>query len=323
MQPGIIAPHAAVLPKLACPICLGHLAPREDTLCCPCGAVYPVIDGVPVFLVEDAHGAIKRDEIAGEVAYNVAIPMSVHEARNVLVDGNTKDFLRDAGVNLTGKEVLVVGCSMSEMLLCCALGSRPVGLDIGPRLVLDCDVASRKHYALDVGWVCGDGEWLPFADSSFDAVIVRQALHHMTRYRTAIVEFLRVTRDLVLIVDEAFVAGDFDSADDPMREYRSGESAEALLADKYHDFTLPACLSVLNQARATYTLHWPSQIGAVANDPIRFVTAPNPYLALKIQQRMTSGGNVSIAASKHGAVVRRSPPSAVRPMSRESVMVML
>lgn len=323
MAPMAIPPHATVLPKLACPICLGRLAAGEDGLLCPCGAVYPVIKGVPVCLVEDVHVAIKRDEIAGEVAYNVAIPPSVHAARHALVDGNAEEFLHDAGIKLAAKEVLVVGCSMGEMNFCSGLEAKPVGLDIGPRLVLDCDFASREYYKLDVGWVCGDGECLPFADDSFDAVIVRQALHHMTRYRTAIVEFLRVTRDLVLIVDEPFAPGDFDSADDLTRVYRSGETAEELLADKYHDFTLPACLSVLDRAGTAYTLHWPGQIGSLAHDPIRFITAPNPCLKLTIDQRMTAGGNVSIAAHKKGAVARQAQTGFRRPMARETVMAML
>jgi hypothetical protein len=145
----------------------------------------------------------------------------------------------------------------------------------------------------------------------------------MTRYRTAIVEFLRVTRDLVLIVDEAFVAGDFDAADDPTRDYRTGDTAEALLADKYHDFTLPACLSVFTRAGADFTLHWPSQIGALVHDPTRFVTAPNPYLELSAAQRMTSGGNVSMAAHKKDRVARQPKPGSHRPMARETVMAML
>jgi uncharacterized protein YbaR (Trm112 family) len=151
MNPAIGLRRPVISEKLACPICLGLLAPEEDRLTCLCGATYPLIEGVPVFLVQDAHEAIKRDEIAGEVAYNVAIPQSVHEARNVLVDGNTEEFIRNAGIDLAGKETLVVGCSMGEMRFWSAMGAKLVGLDIGPRLVLDCDRATREHYKLDAG----------------------------------------------------------------------------------------------------------------------------------------------------------------------------
>jgi hypothetical protein len=40
---------------LACPACLGTLAQREARLCCAaCGRRYPIEDGVPVLLVEEA-----------------------------------------------------------------------------------------------------------------------------------------------------------------------------------------------------------------------------------------------------------------------------
>ena len=67
-----------------------------------------------------------------------------------------------------------------------------------------------------------------------------------------------MTRDLVLIVEEPFVPGTHDSGQDIHREYQAGsfEDPERMLADKYHDFTLPACLTTLKSTGAVCTLYW-------------------------------------------------------------------
>ena len=44
-----------LLEVVACPVCRGSLAPRGDLLVCAgCGRGYPVRDGVPVLLEDDA-----------------------------------------------------------------------------------------------------------------------------------------------------------------------------------------------------------------------------------------------------------------------------
>ena len=46
--------------KLACPVCKGKLAPAGESsdkyslLCIPCGLLYPVRDGIPVMLADEA-----------------------------------------------------------------------------------------------------------------------------------------------------------------------------------------------------------------------------------------------------------------------------
>jgi hypothetical protein len=44
----------AVLSLLACPACHGDLvAEIERLLCCRCGRVYPVVDGIPVLIAAE------------------------------------------------------------------------------------------------------------------------------------------------------------------------------------------------------------------------------------------------------------------------------
>jgi len=41
--------------QLACPACLGGLRPAEGAMVCAgCGRAYPVVDGIPVLIVERA-----------------------------------------------------------------------------------------------------------------------------------------------------------------------------------------------------------------------------------------------------------------------------
>lgn len=203
--------------EVVCPICLGSLSTRENLdllICVRCASVFSVASGLPIVLIDDENRRIKADEIKGEVEFNVKkIPAEVHQTRNAFVDRNTELFLKAADVSLQDKEVLAVGCSMAELLLCVRHGGRPVGLDLVPKLTLACYRATTE-LGLDARWVCGDGECLPFSSETFDLVIVRQALHHMVKYYSAIAEFFRVTRigGAVLIVDEPFCpASPFDA----------------------------------------------------------------------------------------------------------------
>ncbi|MCS7234650.1 MAG: Trm112 family protein [Armatimonadota bacterium] len=44
-----------MLDLLACPACRGRLSEEDDRLvCCSCGRRYPVREGIPVLLVEEA-----------------------------------------------------------------------------------------------------------------------------------------------------------------------------------------------------------------------------------------------------------------------------
>ena len=104
---------------------------------------------------------------------------------------NTAAFVERSGTDLSRDDVLIVGCSMEELRFFAPRSRRTTCLDIGPRLAADCRQADPSEW--DPGRLgCAEtGECLPFEDESFDTVIVRQSLHHMLRYFSAICEFLR------------------------------------------------------------------------------------------------------------------------------------
>ena len=48
---------AKFIEKLACPVCKRSLAPADDKsslLCVPCGLLYPIREGIPVLLADEA-----------------------------------------------------------------------------------------------------------------------------------------------------------------------------------------------------------------------------------------------------------------------------
>jgi uncharacterized protein YbaR (Trm112 family) len=184
-----------IFKKMACPVCLGALtesnAEGGTLVCYSCASVFAVPSGVPILLVDDENLRIKADEIKGETEFNIKkVPPEVHQVRNAFVDQHTEIFLREAGISIAGQEVLSVGCSMAELLLCARNGANSFCLDIVPTLTRACHKATAQ-VGIEDGWVCGDGECLPFEEASFDVVMVRQALHHMLKYYSAISEFFR------------------------------------------------------------------------------------------------------------------------------------
>jgi uncharacterized protein YbaR (Trm112 family) len=46
---------SSILDQLACPACMGNLDLNADALhCAACGRRYPIVDGIPVLIVERA-----------------------------------------------------------------------------------------------------------------------------------------------------------------------------------------------------------------------------------------------------------------------------
>lgn len=198
--------------KVVCPICLSRLnylpidSEKSHLTCNSCGSSFIVQVDVPILLIDDENLRKKLDEIKGEAEYNAKhIPMKVHTARNAFVNRNTQLFLDECEIDFSGKEILIVGCSMAELELFAPKTNRIVCLDLVPALTLACRRATSEK-GFDAVWMCGDGECLPFEEESFDIVIVRQALHHMLKYYSAVSELFRVCKigGTVLIVDEVF-----------------------------------------------------------------------------------------------------------------------
>lgn len=219
-----------LLSKICCPVCLSSLFhkpldERKDLLVCDfCKSNFLIVDGLPILLIDDENWHKKADEIHGEVIYNTkTIPLEVHQNRNAFVDKNTETLLHEAQIDLTNDDILIVGCSFAELEFFARRSKSIVASDIVPALAKGCLQATQGK-KIPASWFCGDGECLPLEDESFSCVIVRQTIHHMLKYYSAVCEFFRVCKrgGKVLLIDEPYCVPDLN------------ELPLSLLPDEFH-----------------------------------------------------------------------------------------
>jgi len=110
-----------------------------------------------------------------------------------LIDGAASLTVERSGVQ-PGERVLDVATGSGNAALWAArAGALVTGLDLSPALL---EVARTRASAegLEVAWVEGDAEELPFADNEFDRVISVFGAMFAPRHERAAAELLRVTR---------------------------------------------------------------------------------------------------------------------------------
>src|SRR3989338_570046 len=84
--------ESQLLNILACPRCKGKVSLTGDKsglACSPCGLTYPVRNGVPVLMVEEASSSEARRE-AGRPAPPVQAGEAPEQVRLLIVEGNNK-----------------------------------------------------------------------------------------------------------------------------------------------------------------------------------------------------------------------------------------
>ncbi|MFI5020474.1 MAG: methyltransferase domain-containing protein [Alphaproteobacteria bacterium] len=276
----------SVLSRLVCAACLGNLErPRggAELVCNECGGRYEIRDNVPIMLVMDPNWDKKRDEIDGEVAYNAGtVPPQVHEQRNSFMNQSSRDLLKSLDIELSRDDVLIVGCSMAEAECFEPLARSSVALDIVPELTLAYQKYSAEQ-GRNVAWICGDGECLPFPSETFDTVIVRQALHHMLKYYSAISEFFRVCRigGRIIIIEEP---------------YSEPDLADAALRELPDDFPVYGAIC-LGDLRRRLDLPSVASTGIGGREPIDF----SRLEAIKAYIPAIAGDSESLLADKYHA----------------------
>jgi ubiquinone/menaquinone biosynthesis C-methylase UbiE len=110
-----------------------------------------------------------------------------------LIDGAAALTIERAGVS-EGERILDVATGSGNAALRAArAGARVTGLDLSPQL-LEAARARADEEGLEIEWVEGDAEELPFADGEFDRVLSVFGVIFAPRHQRAGSELLRVAR---------------------------------------------------------------------------------------------------------------------------------
>lgn len=192
----------SLLDLLACPRDGGTLTCVESRLECPNGHHYPVVDGIPVMLLPEAHQTIGlAEETLREVAERSAVSGDEGSAQGVVTQhvqewiGATNGRLYRSLIGKLqeypipelrlppgeGRRLLDVGCNWGRWTVSAGRrGYRAVGMDVSLRAVL---AARQVATDLDVPavFVVGDARYLPFRDGCFDVVFSYSVLQHFSK----------------------------------------------------------------------------------------------------------------------------------------------
>jgi ubiquinone/menaquinone biosynthesis C-methylase UbiE len=92
--------------------------------------------------------------------------------------------------SINKKKILDLGCGVGNFtsrLL--SLGFTVIGCDLSLSLI---NVNKQKNR--EANFICGDAEFLPFSDSSFDTILITFLLHHFKKHDNILFEIYRVLK---------------------------------------------------------------------------------------------------------------------------------
>jgi ubiquinone/menaquinone biosynthesis C-methylase UbiE/uncharacterized protein YbaR (Trm112 family) len=180
---------------LRCPRCGSDVAVGDDARCASGKHRYPVVDGIPVFLDEQAAAA--EPQYAGQRAYFDA-EFSGYE-RYFLENWRIGylERLRRARV-LEGSAPLVdvgVGGSGYTVIEAAREGRPAIGCDLSLQALLTAREFARAQGVADrTLWVCCSAEQLPLASAAFESALAIAVLEHVPDDGAALRELARVLR---------------------------------------------------------------------------------------------------------------------------------
>ena len=199
---------------LACPRCRASLLEDSTQAACPaCGAVYAMVDRIPVLtMLDDAGpgGEHKRRQIEffdrGTAEFEITRPRGQPRLYQWLMQEKFARSVRDVEDLLPGATVLTVcGGSGMDAEFLARRGAAVIASDISRGAARrTAERASRG--ALPIAAVVADAERLPFADRSVDVVYVHDGLHHLSDPMVGLAEMCRVANRAVLVTEPARAA---------------------------------------------------------------------------------------------------------------------
>lgn len=186
---------------LCCPICKRRIELRAEQACClnpECGAVYPIVNGIPVLINERTSVFLIRDFVDQRNTYfstsgsaeTIAKRFIPTITRNVTSRRNFEKFSRLLFENSNSPLVLVIGGSITGQ------GMEP--LLSHPTIQL---VATDVSHGPQTQLIC-DAHDIPFETGVFDGVIVQAVLEHVVDPGRCMIEVSRVLKSGGLIYAE-------------------------------------------------------------------------------------------------------------------------
>jgi SAM-dependent methyltransferase/uncharacterized protein YbaR (Trm112 family) len=208
-----------LLEKLACPRDGSALTPGEDGLRCAAGHAFPVVDNVPILLLEEAPetlwvaGASLADarQPTSDPYHIDTLGLSEEERQQLrqMIDRHSGgvdpvvSFLVGATSGIAyrhligklpeypiprlrlpageGKTLLDVGCSWGRWTIAAGrLGFRPIGIDPSLGAVLAAQRIARQ-LGVEAHFIVGDARHLPLRPGCIDAAFSYSVLQHFSR----------------------------------------------------------------------------------------------------------------------------------------------
>lgn len=191
-----------------------NLTPDDRKVTCEGEHEYPIIQGVPILLVDEleATHAYCNETLIGQTTKRQTIPSGAHAVDAFVQDeigrtcGNMywrvhRSLNRYPIPNIPVPEVdgewlLDIGCNWGRWTMAAARkGYRAVGVDPSLDAVLAALRVARQ-LKLDISVVVGDARCLPFADGSFDNFFSNGVFQHFAKSdaRQSWAEAARVTK---------------------------------------------------------------------------------------------------------------------------------
>ncbi|MGQ0543231.1 MAG: methyltransferase domain-containing protein [Blastocatellia bacterium] len=192
---------------LVCPRDKKNLKLESEVLVCQSGHSYPVVEDIPIMLVDDeefTHDYIRQtlEKVSSLKAGNHECIKGQTEIENGKIDEFVQGEIPYTSGNLyfsvqyklsrypipnfrlpegNGARLLDIGCNWGRWSIAAAQkGYRPVGLEPSLDAVLAARRVSRQ-LNVETNFVVGDSRFLPFEPNSFDVVFSYSVLQHLSK----------------------------------------------------------------------------------------------------------------------------------------------
>jgi SAM-dependent methyltransferase len=236
--------HRPAIPAIAllsCPSCSARLGVEADQLVCAgCAATYPIVEGIPVLVGDEAQGSEHKarqsaffDEDVDE-EFEITRPRGAPALYEWLLREKVGRAIAGLDTALAGGSALVV-CAGSGMdaELVAEKGAEVIAADISLGAALRIAERARRH-SLGIQPLVADVERLPLRDQSVDVSFVHDGLHHLEDPLGALDEMARVARLAVCLCEpaDAFVTRIAIALGLALEEEEAGNRVERLRSEE-------------------------------------------------------------------------------------------